>query len=272
MQWANSVGTEQGDYNTLYDSKSHKWYLAVADKNSDGGYRIVTIGNYKEVKELEQIYNAENEGFDRYAETYESIKGTSDSGLWKSPNREMFGRNSRATNPTQEETEGNTSTENAEYVLSDNRKTSAEIKNSYRDTLGNTSNGEKILYDIKPIKKVEEGIKSPSTTTNNIISSPNENVKENDVKNSDRDEVNIYDLMGENKRLIKENEQFKADVERLKERLKIERQVTHGNYFNENQLNAVAGHLRNIANSNYSKPELVKQLKDVYSYACNQMV
>ena len=78
--------------------------------------------------------------------------------------------------------------------------------------------------------------------------------------------------MGENKRLIKENEQFKADVERLKERLKIERQVTHGNYFNENQLNAVAGHLRNIANSNYSKPELVKQLKDVYSYACNQMV
>lgn len=86
------------------------------------------------------------------------------------------------------------------------------------------------------------------------------------VKYSDRDEVNIYDLMGENKRLIKENEQFKADVERLKERLKIERRVTHGNYFNENQLNAVAGHLRNIANSNYSKPELVKQLKDVYSY------
>lgn len=138
MQWANSAGTEQGDYNSLYDSKSHKWCLAVADKNSDGGYRIVTIGNYKEVKELEQIYNAENESFDRYAETYESIKGTSDSGLWESPNREMFGRNSRATNPTQGGTKGNTSTENAEYVRSDNRKTSAEIKRSDRDSLGNT--------------------------------------------------------------------------------------------------------------------------------------
>lgn len=134
MQWANSAGTEQGDYNSIYDSKSHKWCLAVADKNSDGGYRIVTIGNYKEVKELEQIYNAENESFDRYAETYESIKRTSDSDLWESPNREMFGRNSRATNPTQEGAKGNTSTENAEYVQSDNRKTSAEIKRSDRDT------------------------------------------------------------------------------------------------------------------------------------------
>ena len=77
---------------------------------------------------------------------------------------------------------------------------------------------------------------------------------------SDRENVSVYDTMGETDRLIKENEKFKADVERLKERLKIERQVTHGNYFNENQLNAVAGHLRKISNSNYSKPELVKQL------------
>lgn len=138
MQWANSAGTEQGDYNRLYDSKSHKWCLAVADKNSDGGYRIVTIGNYEEVKEFEQLYKAENEGFDRYAETHESLEGTSDSGLWKSPNREMFGRNSRTTNPKQAESKGNTSTGNVEYVFSDNRKTSAEIKRSDRDTLGNT--------------------------------------------------------------------------------------------------------------------------------------
>ena len=138
MQWANSAGTEQGDYNSLYDSKSHKWCLAVADKNSDGGYRIVTIGNYKEVKELEQIYNAENEGFDRYAETYKSIQRTSDSGLWESPNREMFGRDSGTANPKQEEIKGNTSTKDAEHVWSDNRKTSAQTKNSDRDTLGNT--------------------------------------------------------------------------------------------------------------------------------------
>ncbi len=35
--------------------------------------------------------------------------------------------------------------------------------------VANTANGDKILYDIDPIKKVEEGIKSPSTTTVNSI-------------------------------------------------------------------------------------------------------
>ena len=94
-----------------------------------------------------------------------------------------------------------------------------------------------------------------------------------DVQFSDRDDVNVYDLMGENQRLIKENEKIKADVERLneklkieKERLKIERQVTHGNYFNTNQINAVAGHLRKIANTTYDKVELMKELRDYYSY------
>ena len=79
-------------------------------------------------------------------------------------------------------------------------------------------------------------------------------------------EQGIYDLMGEAERIKKENEKFKAEVERLNERLKIERQVTHGNYFNENQLGAVAGHLRNISKSNMDKVELMKSLKDVYSF------
>ena len=83
---------------------------------------------------------------------------------------------------------------------------------------------------------------------------------------SDRDDTTVYDLMGERDRLLKENERFKADIERLKERLKIEKQVTKGNYFNENQLDAVAGHLRNISNSTYDKAELIKGLKDVYSF------
>lgn len=83
---------------------------------------------------------------------------------------------------------------------------------------------------------------------------------------SDRDNVSVYDTMGETDRLIKENTQLKEDVERLKERLKLERQITNGNHFNENQLNAVAAHIRNIAKSSYSKPELVNLLKGVYSY------
>ena len=89
---------------------------------------------------------------------------------------------------------------------------------------------------------------------------------EGQVMYSDRDNVSVYDLMGENDKLIKENEQLKEDVDRLKERLKIERQVTNGNFFNENQLNAVAGHIRNIAHSNYNKKDLVTLLNGIYQY------
>lgn len=87
-----------------------------------------------------------------------------------------------------------------------------------------------------------------------------------DMRYSDRETVSVYDKMGETERLKKDNEKLKVDVERLKERLVLERQVTHGNVFNENQLGAVAGHIRNISNSTYSKSKLIEQLKDVYSY------
>ena len=60
-----------------------------------------------------------------------------------------------------------------------------------------------------------------------------------DIRNSDREEISVYDLMGEADRLSKEN---------------------------ENQLGAVAGHLRNISRSNMDKVELMKALKDVYSF------
>lgn len=95
-----------------------------------------------------------------------------------------------------------------------------------------------------------------------------QSLQENDelLKFSDRDNVSVYDKMGETDRLIKENQKLIEDVERLKERLKIERQVTHGNYLNLNQLGAVAGHLRNISNSNYSKTDLIKELEELYLY------
>ena len=87
-----------------------------------------------------------------------------------------------------------------------------------------------------------------------------------DTRFSDREDTDVYDLMGEKDRLLKENEKLKADVGRLRERLKIEKQVTHGNYFNENQLGAVATHLRKISRSNMDKVELMKGLKDLYSF------
>jgi len=98
------------------------------------------------------------------------------------------------------------------------------------------------------------------TTNKNPTNNP-------DIRYSDIDEeVTVYDLAGENKRLQKENEKLLEDFKRLKERLDLERKVTGGTTFNSNQLDAVAGHIRKLANSNYSKEELVKQLNNVYTY------
>ena len=76
--------------------------------------------------------------------------------------------------------------------------------------------------------------------------------------------------MGENKRLRKENEAIKADVERLKERLKIEKQVTKGNHFNEKQVSAAARHLLKLANSDYSLKDTSNMLKELYSFIANE--
>ena len=63
-----------------------------------------------------------------------------------------------------------------------------------------------------------------------------------------------------------EIEKLKADVENLRERLALEKKITGGNEFNRNQLGAVAGHLRKIANSNMDKLELMKALKGLYTH------
>ena len=129
--------------------------------------------------------------------------------------------------------------------------------------IANSVNGEKILYDIDPIKKVEGAVKSASNSTNDSI---NQNIESSQVQNSERDNVSVYDLMGQNKELQKQNAKLEEDVSRLKERLKLEKQVTKGNTFNANQLRAVAKHLRNSAGSTYNEDALVGELKEVYSY------
>ena len=86
------------------------------------------------------------------------------------------------------------------------------------------------------------------------------------VRYSDRETETIYDKMGETDRLLKEYEKLKADFERVQERLNLERQITHGNVLNERQIGLVAGHLRNLASSTYSKDKLTSELKDVYTY------
>ena len=159
--------------------------------------------------------------------------------------------------------------------------TSVEIRVEFRDEGGRiikySPDGKRLQVKDALTIKNQYGTKQ-TTTLNNIIPLNNdyreqilanygENVASKDaMRYSDRIEESVYDKMGETARLVKENAKLKEDVDRLKERLKIERQVTHGNFFNENQLNAVAGHIRNIADSNYDKKELVNALNSVYQY------
>lgn len=120
-------------------------------------------------------------------------------------------------------------------------------------TYGKGTSTSKIIADIKSY--FETGVV------------PEEQTSIRDFLYSDIDaEVDIYAVLGENNRLHKENKTIREDVERLKERLKLEKQLTHGNRFNENQLDAVAGHIRNLGNSNFSKTELVNRLRDVYTH------
>lgn len=48
--------------------------------------------------------------------------------------------------------------------------------------IANASNGEKILYDIYPIKKAGQSVKSDTSTANNIIPNPTENVKQKQLE------------------------------------------------------------------------------------------
>ena len=161
-----------------------------------------------------------------------------------------------------------------------------------REYFGNDSNGRQGLVDIVN-RAVEEGrivdfdrkkmrddllVIAQRTRLSNITEkSLNDNlsqfrkeVKEyrekNNILYSDREDTSVYSVMGEEERIKKEDEKFKAEIGRLRERLALERKVTHGNHFNENQLGAVAGHLRNISKSNMDKGKLVDRLKDVYSF------
>ena len=67
--------------------------------------------------------------------------------------------------------------------------------------IATSSNGEKILYDINPIKKVEDGIKSPSTTkaiiddSSTKINDKTVNI-DDDVQYSEKMQDDLYDFKG----------------------------------------------------------------------------
>ena len=126
------------------------------------------------------------------------------------------------------------------------------------------------IFELNKNRDISETV---GGVANNSSLSPTDNISKNSIAQeegfsqySDRDNVSVYDAMGETESLKKQNAILKADIERLKERLKLERQVTNGNAFNEKQLTAVANHIRSLAKSDYAEATLVDELREVYSY------
>jgi hypothetical protein len=91
------------------------------------------------------------------------------------------------------------------------------------------------------------------------------NKKNDDIRYQDREE-DIYDIMGERDTAIKRAEKLSEDVSRLKELLKLERRITKGKLYNESSVSGVANFLKNKFGSKINKIELMKALKDVYTY------
>lgn len=104
------------------------------------------------------------------------------------------------------------------------------------------------------------------TDPRNIISNSAENTTVSEEKFSDRENASIYDLMDENENLKKQNTKLEEDITRLKERLKLEKQITKGNTFNEKQLRAVVNYLLKTSESNYDAKILESKVKEVYDY------
>lgn len=138
-----------------------------------------------------------------------------------------------------------------------------------------TKNGVALTYDVAYTYNIAQFLEDvkidfDDTFSEDVYKNLGMTRKENEFSQnllySKRDTTSVYDTMGETERIRKENEKLKADVERLKERLKIEGRVTHGEHFNDSHILKAAGHLRNIANSNIDKVQLARNLKSLYTF------
>lgn len=87
---------------------------------------------------------------------------------------------------------------------------------------------------------------------------------------SDRQEV--YQYVDQTERLKKENKQLRDDIDRLRERLKLERKVTGGRVLNDYKLELIAKHLKNQFNGNYDTDSFKAGQKDLYNYILKSLL
>lgn len=104
------------------------------------------------------------------------------------------------------------------------------------------------------------------TDSNNIVSQSEKNATDETIRFSDAEIPSIYEVVGENEALKKQNAKLAEDVARLAERLKLEKKVTGENTFDEKQLRSVAEYLLRFAQSTYSEAGLIEQLREIYTY------
>lgn len=83
---------------------------------------------------------------------------------------------------------------------------------------------------------------------------------------SERETESIYDAVGELQRVQGENEKIREDIERLRQKNRLERTLAGGNFFSESHLKSITEHILEKADSSYSKESLLAELKDIYGY------
>ena len=124
MQWANSSNVEQGEVKRLFDNKSKKWCLIIADENSDGGYYVLGTGTYEEVRaEYDRYIEEDANAFSEDIEAYKSFQGKYNSSMREHSeqrNGRQYSLGNRESGPKF------AGTANAQYVRTNNQEKSSE--------------------------------------------------------------------------------------------------------------------------------------------------
>lgn len=92
---------------------------------------------------------------------------------------------------------------------------------------------------------------------------------EDDIRYSGRDPIDIEQYKKVNRQLEKENAELKEDVVALKELVKLQRKVTHGQVLKPSSLDAVARNIMRESNAKGDSKDFSRLLSDVYQYIIN---
>lgn len=166
-----------------------------------------------------------------------------------------------------------------------NIMTSAYGKDNFQSFLNRIADNDSVIYWNE--KKSQEmsvslGLQLPNALTSldsNVIirkarafvnsksKENSENISENMF--SGRDPIDIEQYKKVNRQLEKENAELKEDVVALKELVKLQRKVTHGQVLKPSSLDAVSRKIMRESNAKGDTKEFSRLISDVYQYIIN---